>query len=162
MSLKDNYLRYAKKLGGNYAICHKGIKDHVIASILRGSDISVSKAYEVAQALGITVEELYTGVGKTQQNSTLTGAVVEEPVIYHAKFQSVSPEDRVYVDKLIDVLAGNNDHAKVAVKTNIDFFHEHHKEKATITENYLKELALHIKTKEVDHNEPNLKKNHAS
>jgi len=59
MSLKDNYL----KLTANnpYSLTRKGIKRGIIQSIMRGSMPKVNEAYEVAKALGVTVERLLIG-----------------------------------------------------------------------------------------------------
>ena len=60
MSLKENYLKFSKNTGGKYGIVKKGVKRSVIESLLTGYKINVYDAYEIAKALGITVEELIT------------------------------------------------------------------------------------------------------
>ncbi len=61
MSLKNNYIKLSKKFGGTHVLINKGLKRSIIDSIMRGSDISVSNAYEVAKILGVSVERLLTG-----------------------------------------------------------------------------------------------------
>lgn len=100
MTLKDNYLKLSKKLGGPYHIVKKGIDRSWINSILQGSEIGVTKAYEVAKVLGVTMEELLTGN-------------YEEKKVY-------TPEQQKYINKLIDILNSNDDHKKITITTMLD------------------------------------------
>ncbi|MDE2216551.1 MAG: hypothetical protein KGJ87_05225 [Planctomycetota bacterium] len=100
MSLKNNYKELSKKLGGHYTLIKKGIKRGWIDSIMQGSDIGVSKAYEIAKVLGVTMEELLTGN-------------YEEKKVY-------SPDKQKYIDKLIEILNGNDDQKKNAIITILD------------------------------------------
>lgn len=61
MSLKDNYITLTKKLGGPYTLLSKGIKRGIINSIMRGSYPKINEAYEVAKALGVSLERLLIG-----------------------------------------------------------------------------------------------------
>ncbi len=97
MSLKDNYIKLSKKFKGPYALKSKSLSMSTITSIMRGSDIGVSKAYEVAKALGVTMEELLTGN-------------YEEKKVY-------TPEQQKYIDKLIDILNSNEEDKKITITT---------------------------------------------
>ena len=63
MTIKDNFTKHAKiKFGKVYGFeLKKLVGENTILSIMRGADIGASKAYRVAKALNITVEELVTG-----------------------------------------------------------------------------------------------------
>lgn len=100
MSLKDNYIKLSKKFGGTHALINKGLKKSIVNSIMRGSDIGTTKAYEVAKVLGVTMEELLTGN-------------YEEKKVY-------SPDKQKYIDKLIEILNGNDDQKKNAIITILD------------------------------------------
>ncbi len=100
MPLKDNYIKLSKKLGGPYRIVKKGIDRSWINSILQGSEIGVTKAYEIAKVLGVTVEELLTGN-------------YEEKKVY-------TPEQQKYIDKLIDILNSNEEDKKITITTMLD------------------------------------------
>ena len=100
MPLKDNYIKLSKKLGGPYRIIKKGIDRSWINSILQGSEIGVTKAYEIAKVLGVTVEELLTGN-------------YEEKKIY-------TPEQQKYIDKLINILNSNEEDKKITITTMLD------------------------------------------
>lgn len=100
MTLKDNYLKLSKKLGGPYRIVKKGIDRSWINSILQGSEIGVTKAYEIAKILGVTMEELLTGN-------------YEEKKVY-------TPEQQKYIDKLINILNNNDNHKKITITTMLD------------------------------------------
>lgn len=99
-SLKDNFLQLSKKFGKPYSLESKGIKKGIIQSILKGSIPKISEAYEVAKVLGVSMEELLTGK-------------FEERKIY-------SPEQQKYINKLIDILNGNDDHKKITITTMLD------------------------------------------
>lgn len=107
MSLKDNYLKLAKKFGGPYTLESKGLRMSIITSIMRGSDIGISKAYEVAKVLGVSVGDLIA------ENPT-TETVNE----VHAEYQSA--EERKYTDKLLSVLRGHDEAKKATVKGVLD------------------------------------------
>lgn len=100
MSLKDNYLKLSKKLGSPYGIMKKGISRGIIGSILKDRDISLSRAYEVAKILGVTMEELLTGS-------------YEEKKVY-------TQEQQKYIYKLIDILNSNDDHKKITITTMLN------------------------------------------
>lgn len=111
MSLKDNYLKLSEKFGGPYALMKKGLSKDTVRSILRGSDIGVSKAYVVARALGVTVEEL---IGEEP--------VPERPDRGVAKIPGVryNDEEVKYIDKLVSVLRGHDEAKKATVKGVLD------------------------------------------
>ena len=100
MPLKDNYIKLSKKFGGKYSLIKKGITLSTINSIMRGSDISITKAYDVAKVLGVTIEELLTGN-------------YEEKKVY-------TPEQQKYIDKLIDILNSNEKDKKITITTMLD------------------------------------------
>ncbi len=103
MPIKNNYLELSKKFGGPYTLIKKGIKRGWIDSIIQGSDIGLSKAVEIAKILGVTAEELYTG---KKTNET--------------KEEVYSPEEQKYINKLIEILRGNEENKKITIKTNLD------------------------------------------
>ncbi len=103
MPIKNNYLELSKKFGGPYTLIKKGIKRGWIDSIIQGSDIGLSKAVEIAKILGVTAEELYTG---KKTNET--------------KEEVYSPEEQKYINKLIQILRGNEEDKKTAIKINLD------------------------------------------
>ncbi|MBM2835670.1 MAG: hypothetical protein HW406_2831 [Candidatus Brocadiaceae bacterium] len=100
MSLKENYIKLSKNLGGTHSLISKGLKKSIVDSIMRGSDIGSTMAYEVAKILGVTMEELLTGN-------------------YDVK-KVHSPEEQKYVDKLVQILRGNEEDKKTTIKTNLD------------------------------------------
>jgi transcriptional regulator with XRE-family HTH domain len=100
MSLKDNYIKLTKKFGGTHYLINKGLTQSIVNSIMRGSDISFSKANKVAKVLGVTMEELLTGN-------------YEEKKVY-------TPEQQKYIDKLIDILNSNDEHKKITITTMLD------------------------------------------
>lgn len=91
----------------------KGLSRYVINSILRGSDISLSKAYEVAKALGVTMEELYLGAEKALE-------IREEQAEYLGKYRPCTEEEEKYIGKLLDVLRDTDQDNKVMVKKVLD------------------------------------------
>ena len=100
MSLKDSYIKLSKKFGGTHSLINKGLTQATVNSIMRGSDIGVTKAYEVAKILGVTMEELLTGK-KNYKTSYL-------------------PEHEKYIDKLIEILNNNDEEKKTAIKIILD------------------------------------------
>lgn len=100
MSLKENYIKLSKNLGGTHSLISKGLKKSIVDSIMRGSDIGATKAYEVAKILGVTMEELLTGN-------------------YDVK-KVHSPEEQKYIHKLVQILRGNEEDKKTAIKINLD------------------------------------------
>lgn len=113
MSLKENYIELSKKVGGSYAITKKGIERGWIVSILQGSDIGISKAYKIAKALGVTMEELYLGTEKAQE-------IREEAAEYWGKYRPRNQEEERYIGKLLDILRGTDEDAKIMVKKVLD------------------------------------------
>ena len=103
MSLKLNYLELSKKFGGPYTLIKKGIKRGWIDSIIQGSDIGLSKAIEVAKILGVTAEELYTGKKEGE-----------------SKEEIYTQEEQKYINKLVQILRGNEEDKKTTIKTNLD------------------------------------------
>jgi transcriptional regulator with XRE-family HTH domain len=102
MSFKDNYIKLSKKFGGPYALESKGLSMATITSIMRGSDIGVSKACKVAMVLGVTVEEL---IGEE---------VAKIPGVQY------NNEEVKYIDKLVAVLRGHDEAKKATVKGVLD------------------------------------------
>lgn len=102
MPLKNNYIKLSGKFGGTHALIGKGLTKSVVNSIMRGSDIGVSKAYEVAKVLGVSVEEL---VG---------GEAAKIPLVEH------NNEEVKYIDKLLSVLRGHDEAKKSTVKGVLD------------------------------------------
>ncbi|WKZ14042.1 MAG: hypothetical protein QY317_08985 [Candidatus Jettenia caeni] len=100
MSLKANYIELSKKFGGTHVLISKGLKKSIVNSIMRGSDIGATKAYEVAKFLGITVEELLTGK-------------FDEKRIY-------TTEEQKYIDKLVEILRSNDEQKITTVTTILD------------------------------------------
>lgn len=113
MSLKDNYKELSKKFGGPYTLIKKGIKRGWIDSILQGNDISISRAYEVAKALGVTMEELYVGTEKAQE-------IREEAAEYWGKYRPRDTEEERYIGKLLDIMRGGDEDSKIMVKKILD------------------------------------------
>lgn len=111
MSLKDNYIKLSKKFGGTHALIGKGLSKAIVNSIMRGSDIGATKAYEVAKVLGVSVEEL---IGE--------GPVPERPDRGVAKIPGVryNDEEVKYIDKLVSVLRGHDEAKKATVKGVLD------------------------------------------
>lgn len=102
MSLKDNYINLSKKFGGTHALIGKGLTKSIVNSIMRGSDIGVSKAYEVAKVLGVSVEEL---IGEE---------VAKAPGVEY------NQEEVKYIDKLLAILRGHDEVKKAVVKGVLD------------------------------------------
>lgn len=117
MSLKDNYLKSAKKFGGPYAVIKFGIKRGLITSIMQGSDIGISKAYEISKVLGVTMEELYPGGPQAERIS-------EHPELYGMPGYPYSPDERHYIGLLTEILRGENKENAKLVKGNIAAFHK--------------------------------------
>lgn len=113
MSLKDNYKQLSEKFGGPYTLVSKGISKDTIRSILRGSDICVSKASEVAKALGVTMEELYLGTEKAQE---MRAKAAE----YWGRYRPRDQDEERYIGKLIEIMRGTDEEAKVMVKKILD------------------------------------------
>lgn len=134
MSLKDNYLKSTKNLGGPYSLTKKGIKRSVIGSILEGKDVRISNILKVTKALGITVEALVTGEAEKEH------MVCEEPLTYLRNLQPFTDEEKKYLVKVLDILRGPNEQGKVALKTNIDTFHLTYTEKIEVQEDYTKDV----------------------
>ena len=116
MSLKDNYLKLTKKYGGPYYLVKKGIEKGWIVSILRGSDISIGRAYAISKVLGVTLEELYPGGLQAERIS-------EHPELYGMVGYPYSPEEQRYIGLLTDILRGKNQKNARAIKENIEAFH---------------------------------------
>lgn len=116
MSLKDNYLKSAKKFGGPYAVIKFGIKRGLITSIMQGSDIGISKAYEISKVLGVSLEELYPGWTQAERIS-------EHPELYGMPGYPYSPDERHYIALLTEILRGKNQKNARAIKENIEAFH---------------------------------------
>lgn len=108
MSLKDNYIKLSEKFGGPYALVSKGLKNQIY-SIMRGSDIGVSKASEVAKALGVTIDELYLGTEKAQE---MRAKAAE----YWGRYRPRDQDEERYIGKLIEIMRGTDEEAKVMVK----------------------------------------------
>lgn len=117
MTLKDNYLRLSKKMGGPYYIIKKGIKRGWIDSILQGNEIGVYKAYEISKILGITLEELYPGDPQAERIS-------EHPELYGMPGYPYSPDEQRYIGLLAEILRGENKENAKLVKGNIEAFHK--------------------------------------
>ena len=100
MSPKDSYIKLSKKFGGTHSLINKELTQATVNSIMRGSDIGVTKAYEVAKILGVTMEELLTGK-KNYKTSYL-------------------PEHEKYIDKLIEILNNHDEEKKTAIKIILD------------------------------------------
>lgn len=125
MSLKNNYLKYVKKLGGHQYVINKNIKKSTIDSLMQGCDIGVSKAYEIAQALGITIEELYTGEIKTlQPGEPQAERIGEHPEPYTLPGVPYSPEESHYIRLLIEIMRGKNRKNSSAIQENLEAFHD--------------------------------------
>lgn len=113
MSLKNNYIKLSKKFGGPYALIKKGISRGIIGSILKGRDIGVSGAYEVAKALGVTIDELYLGTEKAQE-------IRKEAAEYWGRYRPRTQEEERYIGKLLEIMRGTDDEAKIMVKKILD------------------------------------------
>lgn len=100
MSLKSNYIELSKQFGGTHTLINKGLKKSIVDSIMRGSDIGVSKAYEAAKILGVTMEELLTGS-------------FDEKKVY-------SQEEQKYIDKIVSIIRNNDEQKKTTVTTMLD------------------------------------------
>lgn len=100
MSLRENYIKLSKNLGGTHSLISKGLKKSIVDSIMRGSDIGATKAYEVAKILGVTVEELLTGKKENE-----------------AKEEIYTTEEQKYIDKLIYILREKEEDKKTTIKT---------------------------------------------
>lgn len=117
MTLKDNYLRLSKKMGGPYYIIKKGIKRGWIDSILQGNEIGVYKAYEISKILGVTLEELYPGWTQAERIS-------EHPEIYGMPGYPYSPDERHYIGLLTEILRGDNKENAKLIRGNITAFYK--------------------------------------
>lgn len=117
MSLKDNYLKSAKKFGGPYAVIKFGIKRGLITSIMQGSDIGISKAYEISKILGVTMEELYPGGPQVER-------INEHPELYGMPGYPYSPDEQHYIGLLTEILRGESKENAKLVKGNIAAFHK--------------------------------------
>ena len=116
MSLKENYLKLSKKFGGPYVVIKFGIKRGLITSIMQGSDIGVSKAYEISKVLGVSMEELYPGGPRVERIS-------EHPELYGMPGYPYSPDEQHYIGLLTEILRGKNKKNSRAIKENIEAFH---------------------------------------
>lgn len=112
MSLKDNYIKLSEKFGGPYALVSKGLKNQIY-SIMRGSDIGVSKASEVAKALGVTIDELYLGTEKARE-------IREDAAEYWGRYRPRNPEEEKYIGKMLEIMRGADNEAKIMVKKILD------------------------------------------
>lgn len=117
MSLKNNYLKYVKKLGGHQYVINKNIKKSTIDSLMQGCDIGISKAYEIAQVLGVTVEELYKGGPQAER-------IGEHPETYTLPGVPYSPEEQHYISLLIEIMRGKNRKNASAIQENLEAFHD--------------------------------------
>lgn len=70
------------------------------------------------------------------------GQAAEQPVEYAVGKYILTEIEKNYVDKLLGILRGVNNPAKLAVKIGIDALFSHKKEKQDIEKGYLKELGL--------------------
>lgn len=116
MTLKDNYLRLSKKMGGPYYIIKKGIKRGWIDSILQGNEIGIYKAYEISKILGVSLEELYPGGSQVERIS-------EHPELYALPEYPYTPEEQRCIGLLVGILRGKNQRNARAIKENIEAFH---------------------------------------
>ena len=122
MPLRDNYLELTKKFGGPYGLIKKGISRGIIGSILKGRDISISRAYEISKVLGVTLEELYPGGPQAERISEHPECYVEtglKPVCT----KPVCTEEQRYIGLLTDILRGKNQKNARAIKENLEAFH---------------------------------------
>lgn len=116
MSFKDNYLTLTKKFGGPYCLTKKGLSRSIVDSILKDCDISISRAYKVAQVLGVSMEELYPGGPQAERIS-------EHPELYGMPGYPYSPDEQHYISLLTEILRGENRKNARAIKENIEAFH---------------------------------------
>lgn len=113
MSLKENYIKLSKKFGGTHILIGKGLTRAVVNSIMRGSDIGVSRAYEVAKALGVTMEELYLGTENAQQ-------ILDEAAEHWGRYRPRNQDEERYIGKLLEIMRGTDDEAKIMAKKILD------------------------------------------
>ena len=116
MTLKDNYLRLSKKVGGPYYLVKKGIEKGWVDTIMQGSELGLYKAYEISKVLGVTMEELYPGGPQAERIS-------EHPELYGMPGYPFSPDEQHYIGLLIEILRGKNKKNARAIKENIEAFH---------------------------------------
>lgn len=80
---------------------------------MRGSDIGASKAFEVARVLGVTMEELCVGTEKAQ-------VILKQEADYWEKYRPRTPEEERYINKILDILRGSDEEAKITVRKMLD------------------------------------------
>lgn len=116
MTLKENYLRLSKKVGGPYYLIKKGIKRGWIDSILQGNEVGIYKAYEISKVLGVTLEELYPGGPQAERIS-------EHSELYTLPGYPYTPNEQHYIGLLAEILRGKNQKNARAIRENIEAFH---------------------------------------
>ena len=100
LGLRERFKKICEEKGIKpFSLASKNVNRNIIDSIMRGSDIAVSSAYEIAKALDITIEELLTG---------------EEPQV------KAPIADYGYTDKFTTILKSGNETAIGIVKGTID------------------------------------------
>ena len=119
MSFKDNYLELSKRIsGGPYSLEKKGISRGSIDSIKRGSMPSADTAYKIAQALGVTVEELFTGANP---ESYKRPSIKETASIYN---EGLPEKDKMCVEELVEILQKCNKDDKKLIQDFINHFYK--------------------------------------
>lgn len=66
--------------------------------------------------------------------------IAESPAEYIVDKYILTDSERNYVEKLLGILRGINQRAKIAIKVNIDALYHYKKEKLTIEKGYIRQL----------------------
>ena len=153
MSLKNNYLKLTKSLGGPYALIDKGIKKGLITSILQDKDTRLSSIRMIAKALEVPVELLIA-----EEHEPQIKIVSEQPESYGfqgieehlliSQYRKLSPEERPFIKKLMEIFQGANEQDKVSVKYNIDSFHRNKDTVTRVEADYVKDARKELKKTE--------------
>lgn len=153
MSLKDNLLKLTKNSGGPYALVNKGIKKGLITSILQEKNTRLSNVRMIADALEVPIELLIADERVIEMD--LKSVCAEPPEIYVSRdieehlllsqYRNLSPEEKQFVRKLIEIFHGTNEQDKVAIKYNIDSFHRNKDTITRVEVDYAKDARQEIK-----------------